>query len=463
MTQNHEQLWAACAQFIKDNIGQDQFDRWFKDIVSLRFENRELHLFVPSALFVEYIEGKYLNVLGSAIHKVYGKGVSLHYSYNVKADDPETRVDMASSRESSTIVKYSLGSAPANPFQAQRPASIDPQLNPRYTLENYCQSGSNRIAFSIAESIALNPNLKTFNPFFVFGSTGVGKTHLIQGVGIRIKERNPESRVLYVSARLIEGQYTTAVAKKETNKFFNFYQSIDTLIVDDIQDLQNKPGTQNTFFNIFTPLHLNNKQIILSSDRAPAEMEGFEERLLGRFKWGMSVALEKPDAALRRDVLRQKAAQDGVELSPEVIDYVAANVTDSIRELEGVMVSMLAHATVLNRPIDLKLASEVVANAVRINHRQLNFEIITRKVCAYYNIEPDKIFTKSRTRDVSDVRQMVMYMAKKHTKMPLTAIGSSLDRTHATVIYAVQNIEERLAFERQLQNEVTEIEASLFS
>lgn len=463
MYKTHEQLWAEALQFIHDNIGDDQFNTWFRDITSLRFENRKLHLFVPSDLFVEYIEGKYLRVLGAAIRKVYGEGVELNYAYNVKADDPETQIDVASTRQSSDIVRQTLGSEPATPFRPKPVANIDPQLHPRYTLENYCRSGCNNIAYSIAEAIANNPKTRTFNPFFVFGSTGVGKTHLIQGIGIRIREQNPEARVLYVTARLFESQFTTASLKGETNKFFNFYQSIDFLIVDDIQDLQNKPGTQNTFFNIFNYLQLNNKQIIFSSDRAPAEMEGFEDRLLGRFKSGSTVFIEKPDLELRRSVLRQKAAQEGVSLSEEIIEYIAENVTESIRELDGVMVSLLAHATVLNCPVSMQLAREVVANAVKISRRQLNLEVIARKVSAYYGVEVDAIFTKSRKREISDARQMVMYMAKKHTQMPLTAIGHSIDRSHATVLYGVRNIEERLGVERQLQQDVNAIESALFS
>jgi chromosomal replication initiator protein len=387
--------------------------------------------------------------------------VQLSYAYNVKADDPESMVDLASSRPNAEIIKQSIKSEPASPFQAKPQSNFNPQLNPRYTLENYCSSQSNKIAYSIAESIASNPSVKTFNPFFVFGATGVGKTHLIQGVGIRIKERNPETRVLYVTARLFESQYTTAVAKGETNKFFNFYQSIDTLIVDDVQDLQNKPGTQNTFFNIFNHLHLNNKQIILSSDRAPAEMEGFEDRLLGRFKWGMTVALDKPDLSLRREVLIQKAAQNGVVLSEEIINYISQTVTNSIREIEGVMTTLVMYATVLNREITLELAESVVGNSVKVSHKQINFESIAREVSTYYGLEPDAIFTKSRKREISDARQMIMYMAKKLTKMPLTTIGHQVARTHATVIHSIKNIEERLVLERKLQDDVRNIEAAL--
>ncbi len=459
MTQTHEQKWAACLQFIKDAIGEDQFNTWFRDISCLRFENGVLHLFVPSDMFVEYIEDKYLGVLGTAIFREFGNNVSLRYAYNVKVDDPATMVDIASANRSKAV---------GTGTQAPKPESNEfkTYLNPRYTFENYCCSESNKIAYNIAESIANNPDIKTFNPFFIFGPTGVGKTHLIQAIGIRIKELNSNARVLYVSSREFERQFTTALREKDRNgtginQFFNFYQSIDTLIIDDIQDLQNKEKTQNTFFNIFNHLHLNNKQIILSSDRSPAEMNGFEDRLLGRFKWGTTVAMEKPDLELRRDVLTQNAAQAGVSLPQEVIDYIISNVTDSIRELEGVMASMLMHATVMNVPISLQLAQKVVGNAVKISQRKLNFEMIAQEVSAYYNLDADAIFTKSRKREVSDARQMAMYLAKKLINMPLTSIGHHVSRSHATVIYAINNIEQRLAVEHGLQEDVNSIRAAL--
>ncbi|MDE6135461.1 MAG: chromosomal replication initiator protein DnaA, partial [Muribaculaceae bacterium] len=352
---------------------------------------------------------------------------------------------------------------PANPFREPVRKDFDPQLNPRYTFENYCQSDSNRIARSIGMAIGDDPKLKTFNPLFVFGAPGVGKTHLIQAIGIRIKEKNPSARVLYVTARLFQSQYTAAEAAKNINSFFHFYQSIDTLIIDDIQDLKNKPGSQNTFFHIFNHLHQHNRQIIMSSDCAPSEMEGFEARLLSRFKWGMQVELEKPDIDLRRDVLRLKSEQDGVALPTDVAEFIASNVTDSVRELEGIVVSLMAHATVLNRDISLELARRVMANAVKINRRQINFEMITEAVAAHYRLSPDLIFTKSRKREISDARQVVMFLAKKIAKMPLTAIGHKLDRTHATVIHACNSIEDRLSTEKKLASDLETIEAAIAS
>ncbi|MGM9845564.1 MAG: chromosomal replication initiator protein DnaA [Muribaculaceae bacterium] len=460
MDKDHQQLWDECRQFIKDNIAPKQYDVWFRDITSISFENRDLKLMVPSSFFVEQLEERFLDVLRAAIRKVYGDGVRLYYNYNQVQGEPSTTVKVRSAAPSA-VIGQGAKAQPANPFKQQPAADFDSQLNPRYTFQNYCAGRSNEIARSIGQSIAENPSLKTFNPLFVFGPTGVGKTHLIQAVGIGVKEKKPSARVLYVTARLFESQFTAAQRKGDINNFFHFYQSIDTLIIDDIQDINNKPATQNTFFHIFNHLHQNNKQIILSSDCAPAEMEGFEGRLLSRFKWGISTKLDKPDAELRRQVLIQKAEQDGLALPDDVIDFIAENVTDSIRELEGVAASLIAHATVLNCDITVDLARRVIANAVKIRSRQINFDMVAEAVGEYYGLDVDLIFTKSRKREISDARQVVMYLSKKLAKMPTTTIGVRLGRTHATVIYACRNIEERMPLERKLYDDIHAIEKVL--
>ena len=460
MDKNHQQLWDECRQFIKDNISPKQYDVWFRDITSISFENKDLKLMVPSSFFVEQLEERFLDVLRAAIRKVYGDGVRLYYNYNQVQGEPSTTVNVRSASPSA-VIGQGVKAQPANPFKQQPAADFDSQLNPRYTFQNYCAGRSNEIARSIGQSIADNPSLKTFNPLFVFGPTGVGKTHLIQAVGIGVKEKTPSARVLYVTARLFESQFTAAQRKGDINNFFHFYQSIDTLIIDDIQDINNKPATQNTFFHIFNHLHQNNKQIILSSDCAPAEMEGFEGRLLSRFKWGISTKLDKPDAELRRQVLIQKAEQDGLSLPADVIDFIAENVTDSIREIEGVAASLIAHATVLNCDITVDLARRVIANAVNIRSRQINFDMVAEAVGEYYGLDVDLIFTKSRKREISDARQVVMYLSKKLAKMPTTTIGVRLGRTHATVIYACRNIEERMPLERKLYDDIHAIEKAL--
>lgn len=455
MNKTHIQLWEECLNIIKDNLSPEQFKSWFEPINSLGFENGQLTLEVPSSYFVEHLEERYLKILGPVLKRVYGVGVKLFYRYNQVGDDPSTATERRSENPSQVIKP---GLPPANPFDVPIEVNIDSQLNPRYTFENYCGSVCNKVARSIGEKIGDDPKCKTFNPLFIIGPSGVGKTHLMHAIGIRLKERQPSMRVLYVTARLFESQYTVAAHNGKINDFINFYQSIDTLIIDDIQDLIGKEKTQNAFFHIFNHLHLNNKQIIMSSDCPQSQMKGLPERMMTRFKWGMTVKLDRPDLELRREVLNLKAQQDGLSIDDEVLDFIAENVTGSIREIEGVMVSLIAHATILNLDITVDLARNVISNAVKVNQRQINFEIVTQGVSSYYNVDPDQIFTKSRKREISDARQMVMYMAKKHVKMPLTAIGTRLSRTHATVLYACKNIEERLPFEKQLQEDVTAIE-----
>lgn len=450
-------MWEECLKIFKDNLPAEQFNAWFKPITSMSYENNVLKLLVPTAYFVEQLEVRYMKILAATLHRVYGNGVKLFYDYYQIGADPTSTVTVETSRESPSVQRN-----PQNPFHTEVVEEFDSQLNPKYTFENYCGSVCNKIARSIGEAIAMNPKCKTFNPLFVFGHTGVGKTHLIQAIGIRIKEQNPHARVLYVPARLFESQYTAAAMAKPSrvNDFINFYQSIEVLIIDDIQDLMHKPGTQSAFFHIFNHLHQNQRQIILSSDCAPSEMKDMHERLLSRFKWGMTAELESPDYDLRREVLNQRASQDGLCIPPEVMEYIATNVTDSIRELEGIVVSLLAHATVLNRDITIDLAKSVLSNSVKLQKKAaINFEMVAQTVSDFYNIDPEQLFTKTRKREISDARQMVMYLAKRHVKMPVTAIGARLSRTHATVLHACRNIEERLSMEASLRNDVERIEA----
>lgn len=459
MQETHQQLWDKCLEIFADNLTTEQFESWFKPISSLGFTDNKLTLLVPSPFFYEQLEARYVGLLSRTLQKVYGPAVKLYYNFYQVSKEPSTKVTIKSSNPSAAVTPRP--GASSNPFNHDDVGDIDAQLNPTYTFENYCDSISNRVARTIGEAVANDPKMKTFNPLFIFGSPGVGKTHLIQAIGIRIKEVQPTNRVLYITARLFECQYTTAVHRGKINDFINFYQSIDTLIIDDIQDLIGKPSTQNTFFHIFNHLILNQKQLILASHTAPSNMEGMEKSLISRFNMGVVAEIEQPDYSLRHDVLFQKAEQDGVQLPDEVLDFIATNVTGSIRELEGMVLSLLAHASALGREINLELTKKVLAHSVKVTKRTVNFEAITQKVAGYYDIDPDLIFTKSRKREISDARQMVMYMAKKHAKMPLKTIGTRLARTHATVIYACNNIEQRLQIEKQLQTDIAAIEKSL--
>ena len=446
----------------------EQFNAWFAPIVAddLDQENNRVTLKVPSKFFVEQIEGRYINVLSSSLKKVFGDNVKLTYKYNVVGDDDASAIEQTEDNSSTKLKQDQKIHKPrvANPFEHDnRLEDIDPQLNPRYTFENYCSSMSNKLALSIGQAIAEHPEVKTYNPLFVFGSTGVGKTHLLQAIGIKLKENYPRMRVLYVSSRVFESQYTTAVQQNKVNDFINFYQSIDVLLLDDIQFFAgNKPGTQNTFFHIFNHLHQHQRQLVMSSDCRPSELDGMDPRLISRFKWGMTVELEKPDLSLRRRFLAMRAAQDGLKIGDDVLDYIATNVTESIRELEGVMVSLLAHATMLGQDIDIQLARSVIGNTIKVGQpRQVTFETIAETVAQYYDMSTDLIYGKSRKREISDARQLVMYLAKKEAQMSSTSIGAKLDRTHATVLHACIQIEQRMSIEKDFSHEVAAITASL--
>ena len=463
---NVAQQWNRCLDVIKANLPAEQFNVWFAPIVAVDFdqENDRVTLKVPSQFFVEQIEGRYINVLSLALKRVFGENVKLTYKYNVVGCDDASAVEQTEDNSSSRLMQDLKIRKPrlANPFERDDSLEdIDPQLNPRYTFENYCSSMSNKLAVSIGQAIADNPEVKTYNPLFVFGTTGVGKTHLLQAIGVKLKEKYPRMRVLYVSSRVFESQYTEAMLHKKINDFINFYLSIDVLLVDDIQFFAGKPSTQNTFFHIFNHLHQHQRQLVMSCDCRPSDLDGMEPRLISRFKWGMTVALEKPDYELRRKFLDMKAAQDGLNINSEVLDFIATNVTENVRELEGVMVSLLAHSTMLNQEITIDLVRSVIGNTVKVNQRQMTFELIAETVADYYNMPTDLIYGKSRKREISDARQLVMYLAKKEAQMSSTSIGAKLDRTHATVLHACIQIEQRMSIEKDFSREVAAITASL--
>ena len=461
MSLEHVTLWDKCLAIIKDNVDEVAYEKWFVPIKSFSFENGELVLQVPSHFFQEYIEENYTELLRPVITRVYGKSIKLYYKVTV-VENPIATVNVSSPEKSATVsrnIRQALPAQPLNPFQAPEYEDLDSQLNPYYTFENYYTSDSNKVARITGEAVAASPGHNPFNPMFVYGESGVGKTHLIQAIGIKIKEQNPRARVLYLSANLFQQQYTTAVVHNQLNNFINFYQSIDVLLMDDIQEFAGKILTQNTFFHIFNHLHLNGKQLVLTCDRPPVELEGIVPRLLTRFKWGLQVEVERPDYSLRRDILHNKIERDGLVISEEIVDYIARNVTDNVRDLEGTIVSLMAHAMAFNREVTLELAEQVLARSVRMVKKQITIDSIKNAVCNYYDIKPDKLVMRSRKREVVVARQVAMYLSKKHTSTALAGIGSMLGRyDHATVLYACKTIEGQLQVDKELQKSVTEIE-----
>jgi chromosomal replication initiator protein len=324
------------------------------------------------------------------------------------------------------------------------------------------EGNSNKLARTAGISIGNEPGKNIFNPLFVYGQSGVGKTHLANAIGVMTKQLHPEKRVLYVSANTFQIQYTDAVRSNTVNDFLNFYQTIDVLIVDDIQEFAGKTGTQNTFFHIFNHLHQTGKQLILTSDRSPIVMVGLEQRLLTRFKWGLSAEIEKPDFDLRRSILESKIYRDGLEIPEEVVDFIAEHVVDNVRDLEGVLVSLLAHSTLANMPIDIALAEKVISRIVNITRKVNTVEKIRDVVCEYFSLSVDAISTKSRKREVVQARQIAMYLSKQLTKSSLSSIGTVIgQRDHATVLHACKIVNDLMDCDKNFRTSVREIEEKL--
>ena len=441
---NHKELWQHCLEIIKSNIHETQFQSWFQPVESIGFENGVVTLRLPSDFFREQYEGRFFPILSKTMKRVYGANVRLQYTIEVVNKDPESAV-IIESQTPSNIVRYE---------------DIDSQLNLTYNFENYCVGNSNKLVHTIAEYIGNNPNKVDFNPVFLYGPTGVGKTHLIQAIGIRVKEVKPSARVLYITARVFENQYGQAVHDKKVTDFINFYQSIDVLLIDDIQEIAGKVGTQKAFFPIFNHLHQKGKQIIMTSDRPPVELDGIMERLINPFSWGVTEVLPKPDLELRKQIINQKSRKNGLALSEDVVELIAEYATDSVRELEGVIMSLITRASILNHPVTADLARVVMKSTVKIT-KKINFEMIVETTAAAYNFDSDVIFTKNRMRNIADARQVVMYLANKFTDLSSTMIGAKLGRTHATVLHGIKNVQNRIGVEKSFAEFIDQIETTL--
>ena len=459
---DHVGLWNRCLRLIRDNVNEKTFKTWFEPIVPLKYEDKALFIGVPNPFFYEMLEGQFLNLLRAALNKEIGEGTQLMYQVLIDGTNGKT-ADWEGSKRSPAVPPQptirNANKAP-NPMQATAPQDLDSRLIPSYNFENFILGSSNEFSRAVGETVAKNP-AKTFNPLFLYGPSGVGKTHLTNAIGTRIKELYPEKRVLYVSAHLFQVQYTDSVRTNHFNDFINFYQTIDVLIIDDIQEFAGVTKTQNTFFHIFNHLHQNGKQLILTSDRAPVMLQGMEDRLLTRFKWGLIAELEKPDVELRKNILRNKIRRDGLNIPENVISFIAENVNESVRELEGVINSLLAQSILFKREIDMELTERIIRKAVRCENKPVTIEKIVAKVCEHFKVDESVLHTKSRRREVVQVRQVAMYFAKKHTDISASKIGHHIgNRDHATVLHACKMVKDQLAVDKEFKAEMEKIEAS---
>lgn len=458
-TQTYSDKWQSCLSLLREQTSEEEFTKWFAPIELQDFDGTTLRLRVPNESYVRQIEKNYIPVLKPILMDMYGQKTRLHYV--LSRTQTQTATDTA---DTAAIEHYHNRTDTANiknPFAIPglKRINIDPQLNPNYTFATFIEGDCNRLARSAGMAIAVNPGNTPFNPFYIYGNSGLGKTHVVQAIGHEIKQRYPDSQVLYVSMNKFQAQYQTATRNGEITDFIHFYQMIDVLIIDDIQELSGKVKTQNVFFNIFNHLHLSGKQLILTSDKPPVELQDIEQRLLTRFKWGLSAELLAPDYQTKLRIIRAKSQKMGVELSDEVVTYLADNISANVREIEGAISSLVANTSFLGRKITPSLAKEILKVYVQLNHKEITIEHIVETVCAYMNIERDRFNSTERTREVAQARQIAMYMAKQHTKSPLTAIGSAIGgRNHATVLHSCKTVQNFIETDKSFRLMVEEIE-----
>ncbi len=457
-TQTYSMVWQECLSLIETQTTAEEFSTWFKPIIPLGFDGNILRLGVPNKDHVYQLEGKYIPVLRPIIEKHYGVQTRLFYAVPKGGEPATTNADLTA------IKRYNNQTSTdniKNPFVIPgiKKIHIDPNLNSIYTFENFVEGDCNRLSRSASMAVSINPGNTPFNPLYIYGNSGLGKTHVVQAIGHEVRSRHPELTVLYVSMNKFQAQFQTAYKEGSIPDFIHFYQTIDVLIIDDIQELTGKIGTQNAFFNIFNHLQLSGKQIILTSDKAPVELKDIEQRLLTRFKWGFATQVDLPDYQTKVKIIRSKAKRQNAMIPDDVIDFLANNISANVREIEGALSSLIANASFLNRKITISLAKEILKIYVRINKREISIDSIVAIVCEQMNISLEAIHSQARTRDVAQARQVAMYLAKKLTKSPLATIGSSIGgRNHATVLHACKAVNNLMETDKMIERKISDIE-----
>lgn len=452
---------------IQGVIPPTQYSTWFAPIKPVAIAGNVFTIEVPSDFFRDYLEEHYISFISTALRKEIGMDAKLMYKVQVVKDQPPVTLP---SLETRTPVNRPIPVPQRdpnllNPFviPGLQQLNIDPQLNPNYCFSNFIEGECNRLGRAAGLAIANSPGKNAFNPLFIYGASGLGKTHLAQAIGIEIKNRYPDKIVLYVSANRFMTQYIDAVnVKNKMTDFLHFYQMIDVLILDDVQEFAEKQGTQNAFFHIFNHLHQSGKQLILTSDKAPVDLMGLEQRLLSRFKWGLSVELTTPSYNTRLEIIKAKSQKDGIELPEDVLDFLASKVAGSIREIEGTLVTLIANATHCREEITMGLAQKLADKIVSVSTPEISLDKILEQVCGYFKITRELMLSKTRKREIVQARQIAMYLGRNLTKTSLAAIGSQIGgKDHATVLHACNTVTDLIETDRNFKQYVTDIEKLL--
>ncbi|MBR9845329.1 MAG: chromosomal replication initiator protein DnaA [Algicola sp.] len=468
-----QSVWNNCLSFIKDNIQPQAYKTWFEPIIAVKLTDNALSIQVPSKFFYEWLEEHYVKILKVALTKQLGETAKLVYVIKMENTygnkQPFTEKIPSSNRGAmkSQDVDVPLNNKNPelkNPFiiPGIRNVKIESQLNPNYSFENFLEGDSNRLARNAGLAVANKPGGTSFNPLLIFGGVGLGKTHLAHAIGVDIKDKYPEKTVLYISAEKFTQQYIDSVKKNNRNDFIHFYQIIDVLIIDDVQFLSGKSGTQDVFFHIFNHLHQNGKQVILTSDKAPVDMQDIEQRLLSRFKWGLSAELQSPDFETRVSILKNKLYRDGVEMPDDIIEYVAKHIKTNVRELEGAIISLIAQSSFNKKEITVSLAKEIVEKFVKNTKREVSIDYIQKVVSDYFQMDVSTLQSKTRKRHIVQARQLAMFFAKKYTKASLASIGSQIGkRDHATVLHACKTVDNLSSTDKQFRKYVEDLSKKL--
>ena len=462
-------VWNNCLAFIQDNIQPQAFKTWFEPIKPVKLSENALSIQVPSKFFYEWLEEHYVKLLKVALTRELGDQAKLVYIIKMEntygnrepftEQIPSTNRGQMSPQEMDVPIQ-SKNPELKNPFVIPgiRNIKIESQLNPNYNFDNFLEGDSNRLARSAGMAVANKPGGTSFNPLLIFGGVGLGKTHLAHAIGVEIKDKYPERTVLYISAEKFTQQYIESVKKNTRNDFIHFYQLIDVLIIDDVQFFSGKSGTQDVFFHIFNHLHQNGKQVILTSDKAPVDMQDIEQRLLSRFKWGLSAELQNPDYETRISILKNKLYRDGVEMPKEIVEYVAKHIKSNIRELEGAIISLIAQSSFNKKEVTLELAQQVVEKFVKNTKREVSIDYIQKVVSDYFEMDVATLQSKTRKRHIVQARQLAMFFAKKFTKASLASIGSQIGkRDHATVLHACKTVDNLAETDKQFRKYIEDL------
>ncbi|HDJ32481.1 MAG TPA: chromosomal replication initiator protein DnaA [Bacteroidetes bacterium] len=475
MSNKYQLVWENCLKVIRDNVPSISYRTWFEPIIPLKLENNILTIQVPSPFFYEYLEEQYIDLLKKTLRKELGADAKLEYSI-VMENNHFNNNNKPYTVRYPTKNKSELKNKPLSiPFETEegtiknpfiipgiKKLHVDPQLNPDYSFGNFVEGECNRLARSAGYAVGNKPGGTAFNPLLIYGDSGLGKTHLAQAIGIHAKEKHPELTVLYVNANKFQTQYVESVRNNNRNDFIHFYQMIDLLIIDDVHEFAGKEKTQDTFFHIFNHLHQSGKQLVLTSDKPPVELQGLEQRLLSRFKWGLSADLQAPDFETRMAILKNKIYNDGIDMPEEVLEYIATHISTNIRELEGALISLLAQSTLNKKEITLDLARQMIDKLIKSTRREISIDYIQKVVCDYFNIAIDLIQSRTRKREIVQARQVAMYFSKNLTKASLATIGSQIGgKDHATVLHACKTVNNLIDTDKRFRLQMQEIEKKL--